>query len=136
MVYMSLWDKLRMDRETFEAQDLIGLSPRQMKALRTARLDTESEVANEWVAEYLQVLNSSLDLDWLQTQYVTQIFQKEAQQRLDLLGTMDARARISEYEWRKLAAARDDSLRSALTPQQIRDYDSMATQVTGPLIAF
>jgi len=123
--YMGFWDRLRVDREAFESTGLTGLNSRQIKALRTARQDSESEVANEWVSEYLQSLTGSLDLDWLQTEYATQLFQKEAQRRLDLLSTGHDQTRGIDPDWRKLTTEREARFRAILSTEQIRDYDSM-----------
>lgn len=132
--YMGFWDRLRVDREAFESAGLTGLNGRQVKALRMARQDSESEVSNEWVSEYLQSLTGSLDLDWLQNEYATQLFQKEAQRRLDLLSTARDQKGGIDPEWRKLTAEREARFRAILSTEQLREYDSMTNAPVERLI--
>jgi hypothetical protein len=133
--YMALWEVLKEKRRTFETQALRGLTTRQIKALRSARQESEAEVADQWLSSYLDLLNSSLELDWLRAQYVARVFQAEEQQRLKLLSSLDRGAGDSDSRWQSLSTEREQGMRSILTPGQLREYKSM-TDPAGPLIAF
>jgi hypothetical protein len=111
-----LWDIVRTHRNYSAAADST-LTPRQAHALIAARKLIEDELLDQWTEDYLTMLDETLDLDDRRSEYVRNVFEKEARGRRALL-----RARTQDREWESLTDTRERVLRQILTAGEWRTY--------------
>jgi hypothetical protein len=127
--YMSLWNAVRAKRENFETDRLSGLLPRQKQVLRTARLEFESRIADQWLDDYLQTLTDFLELEMVQVSFIERVFENEQKERLKILAREAGQTvRLADL-WQKLSDDREKQMERILSDSQLREYRSLTAPV-------
>ena len=126
--FLCLWNKVRLERHEAEINpEIASLSPRQRSALAKARDEVERRVLEAWLNDYLSGLTDLLELDRIQADCISKVFERESETRRRLLAKESREGIILNAEWDKITEERDKCLRSILDPLQLHDYNLLFT---------
>jgi hypothetical protein len=126
--YMSLWDKLRQARQDLDASFDPTLNNRQKAALKMAHTEFESRILYLWLEDYLDLLDSMLELDNAQANMVRYIFETDQDRRHQALIQAGALLDMVDPKWDQLSKKREAELEQVLDADQRRVYHSMGNR--------
>jgi hypothetical protein len=121
--FLCLWTKVRIERHEAESSaNLAALSSRQKMALAKALDALERRLLEMWLDEYVSGITGMLELDRIQMDCISKVFQRESEQRRRVIETESKTGVILNADWDKITGERDKYLRAILDPLQFHDY--------------
>jgi hypothetical protein len=120
--FISLWDAIRTNRLESEATLPDTLTPKQKRALHSARTDVESQILELWLEDYVNTLSGTLDLDRFQAASIQAFFQMESDKRLSLIIRETEKTVEIGAEWQRLTDEREIYMKAILDTEQYRNY--------------
>ena len=122
--FLCLWNKARIEHheaETFAG--LAGLTAKQRAALEKALEELERRVLEMWLDDYVSGLTDVLELDRIQMDCISKVFQRESEKRRKLLLKESYDGISLNEEWDRITRERDACLKAILDPLQLHDYN-------------
>ena len=132
--FLSLWNKARIEHreaETFAGS--AGMIGKQKAALEKALEELERRVLEMWLDDYVSGLTDVLELDRIQMDCISKIFQRESERRRKVLAKESKDGFSLNAEWDQITHERNACLRAVLDPLQLHDYNLL--YATNDLIA-
>ena len=121
--FLCLWNKARIEHHEAEAfAATAGLTGKQKAALEKALEELERRVLQMWMDDYVSGLTDILELDRIQMDCVSKIFQRESEKRRRLLTKEAANGILLGDEWNRITEERNACLKAILDPLQLHDY--------------
>ena len=124
MDFLCLWNKVRNERHEAEANpELALLSLKQRSALGKAREELERRILEMWLDDYISGLTELLELDRVQADCISKVFQRESEKRRKLLATESHDGVVLNTAWDTITTERNLFLKAILDPLQLHDYN-------------
>ena len=124
--FLSLWNALRSRRAEHPIGRSGRLSPRQRRALAIAYSEFERQILDQWLEDYLRMLDDVLELDPVQSKHVQKIFDEEQRERLEIFREEKQALVHLDARWQKIVDERERKIRQVLNASQLRTYTAMS----------
>lgn len=123
--FLTLWDAVRSRRLELAKWPSAKLTQHQKKALLLAGLELDARILEQWLDDYLEMLNDLLELDLVQFKRVQTVFDIEHRERLKILREEAGRLVRLDGLWQKLCDEREQKMEQILSGSQLRSYRQM-----------